>query len=203
MLHYLRRSRMPSLQWRHHERDSVSNHQPHDCLLNRLFGRRSKKTWKLHVTGLCAGNSPVTGEFPAQRASYAENVSIWWRHHVLNNVHSVWRYKLTERHWNWKECSDDAAHSMSHKTFTRFLCVLHTSCCVISYCFIRVIRLPMCCRVASLEFGQSCCTSEVIPKDIINLLLHDHCRRSRMQSLLITATAWILKAFCAFRVDIH
>ena len=23
-----------------------------------------------------------TGEFPAQRASYAENVSIWWRHHV-------------------------------------------------------------------------------------------------------------------------
>ena len=29
----------------------------------------------------CAGNSPVTGEFPAQRASNAENVSIWWRHH--------------------------------------------------------------------------------------------------------------------------
>ena len=23
------------------------------------------------------------GEFPAQRASYAENVSIWWRHHAL------------------------------------------------------------------------------------------------------------------------
>ena len=35
----------------------------------------------LHVTGLCAGNSPGTGEFPAQMASYAENVSIWWRHH--------------------------------------------------------------------------------------------------------------------------
>ena len=29
--------------------------------------RRSKKTSKLSVTGLCAGNSPVTGEFPAQR----------------------------------------------------------------------------------------------------------------------------------------
>ena len=43
---------------------------------------RSKKTSKLRVTGLCAGNSPVTGEFPAQRASNAENVSIWWRHHV-------------------------------------------------------------------------------------------------------------------------
>ena len=41
-----------------------------------------KKTSKLRVTGLCVGNSPVTGEFPAQRASNAENVSIWWRHHV-------------------------------------------------------------------------------------------------------------------------
>ena len=71
-----------SLQWRHKGRDSVSNHQPHDCLLNRLFRRRSKKTSKLRVTGLCAGNSPMTGEFPAQMASNAENVSIWWRHHV-------------------------------------------------------------------------------------------------------------------------
>ena len=43
--------------------------------------RRSKKTSKLRVTGLCARNSPVTGEFPAQMASNAENVSIWWRHH--------------------------------------------------------------------------------------------------------------------------
>ena len=49
-------------------------------LLNRLFGRRSKKTPKLRVTGLCAWNSPATGEFPAQRASNAENVSNWWRH---------------------------------------------------------------------------------------------------------------------------
>ena len=30
---------------------------------------------------LCAGNSPVTCEFPAQMASNAKNVSIWWRHH--------------------------------------------------------------------------------------------------------------------------
>ena len=71
-----------SLQWCHNGRDDVSNHQPHDCLLNRIFRRRSKKTSKLRVTGLCAGNSPVTGEFPAQMASDAENVSIWWRHHV-------------------------------------------------------------------------------------------------------------------------
>ena len=73
-----------TLLWRHNGRDSVSNHQPHGCLLNRLFRRISKKTSKLRVTGLCAGNSPVTGEFPAQMASNAENVSIWWHHYVKN-----------------------------------------------------------------------------------------------------------------------
>ena len=69
------------LQWRHNERDGVSDHQPRDCLFNRLFRRRSKETSKLHVTGLCVGNSPVTDEFSAQRSSNAANVSIWWRHH--------------------------------------------------------------------------------------------------------------------------
>ena len=34
----------------------------------------------LRVTGLCEGNSPGTGEFRAQRASNAENVSIWYKH---------------------------------------------------------------------------------------------------------------------------
>ena len=169
-----------TLQWRHNGRHGVSNHQPHHCLLNRLFGRRSnkisklrlcagnspgpvnsppkgsvtrkmfpfddvimndfdssvdlsassaviyatkcllnimcsrisythysdvimsamasqitslkiaystvyseedKKTSKLRATGLCAGNSLMACELPAQRASNAENVSVWWRHH--------------------------------------------------------------------------------------------------------------------------
>ena len=29
-----------ALQWRHDQIDGVSNHEPHDCLLNRLFIRR-------------------------------------------------------------------------------------------------------------------------------------------------------------------
>ena len=49
-----------SLPWRHNERDGLSNHQRNDCLLKRISRRRSKKTWKLRVTGLCAGNSPET-----------------------------------------------------------------------------------------------------------------------------------------------
>ena len=71
-----------TFQWRHNGNNGVLNHQPHDCLLNCLFRRRSKKTPKLRVTGICEGKSSVTGEFLAQRASNAENVSIWWRHHT-------------------------------------------------------------------------------------------------------------------------
>ena len=98
-----------TLRGRHHGRDGVSNHQPHHFLLNRLFGYRSMKRSKLRVTGLCAGNSPGTAEFLAQMAinaisparcrfqhsrrrlaeklaSNAENVSIWWRHHVFTST---------------------------------------------------------------------------------------------------------------------
>ena len=100
-----------SLQWRHNKRDGVSNHQPHGCLLNRLFRRRSKKTSNFRVIGLCEGNSPVAGEFPAQSASYAENVSIWWRHRVAFWCVTPPHYTETEmssfwwnyHHWlHWK-----------------------------------------------------------------------------------------------------
>ena len=45
-----------TLQWRHNERDGVSNHKPNRCLL----------------------------EFPAQMVSNAENVSIWWSRRVYS-----------------------------------------------------------------------------------------------------------------------
>ena len=96
-----------TLQWRHYGRDGVSNHQPHDCLLNRLFRRRSKKTSKLRVTGFCAGNWPMTGEFPAQMASNAENVSIWWRHHEMTSSGQQRWFETIESHnavyWNGPE----------------------------------------------------------------------------------------------------
>ena len=81
--------RFTTLQSRDNERDGVSSQQPYDYLLKRLSGRRSKKTSKLGDTGLCASNSPVTAEFPAQMASNAENVSIWWRHHDISQF-TVW-----------------------------------------------------------------------------------------------------------------
>ena len=86
-----------TLRWRHNGLDSISNHQPHDCLLNLLSRRRSKKTSKRCVTSLCAGNSPGTGELPAQMASNAENVSICWCHHEC---------LLYNSHWNLNKMAD-------------------------------------------------------------------------------------------------
>ena len=100
-----------ALKWRHNGCDSVSNHQPHDCLLNRLFRRRSKKTSKPRVTGLCEENSPATGKFPSQMVSNAENFSIWWRHHGNPEnkeltEHFWWKKALMEcDYWNQSNCA--------------------------------------------------------------------------------------------------
>ena len=44
-------------------------------------GANQRKQQSSVSLACCEGNSPVTGEFPSQMASYAEDVSIWWRHH--------------------------------------------------------------------------------------------------------------------------
>ena len=69
-----------ALQWRHNEYDDVSNYQHLKCLLNHLYRHKSKKTSKRHISGLCEGNPLMTSGFLSERASNAENVSIWWHH---------------------------------------------------------------------------------------------------------------------------
>ena len=84
--------------------------------------RRSKKTTKLCITGLCAGNSPVTGEFPAQRASNAENVSIWWRHHVSTDWSDTWYHVIVPVHDNamaWKRCSQKLTEPKPQQNTTK------------------------------------------------------------------------------------
>ena len=78
------------LQWCHNGCNDISNHMTHDCLLNCLSRRRTKKTSKLCVSGLCEGNAPVTCEFPTQRSSNMENVSIWWHHDGLKSSQYAW-----------------------------------------------------------------------------------------------------------------
>ena len=93
-----------ALQWPYNGHDDISNHQPHDCLLARLFRRRSKKTSKRRVTGLCAGNWHETAEFLAQMASNAEKcfhlmTSSWYEKPVMCNFDLsmlfVWKYFLS------------------------------------------------------------------------------------------------------------
>ena len=50
------------------------------------------KTPKLRITGLCEGNPPWTVGFPSQRASNADNVSIWWRHLVTRDFAWWWQH---------------------------------------------------------------------------------------------------------------
>ena len=76
------------LQWHHNECDGISNHQHLNCLLNRLIRRRSKKTSKLHATGLYEGNPLVTGGFPSQM----ENISIWWCHNATYWCEVIHKY---------------------------------------------------------------------------------------------------------------
>ena len=76
-----------SLQWRHNGRDSLSNRKPHDCFLNRLFRRRSKKTSKIQVTGLCAGKSPgpvnSPHKWPVARKKFPFDDVIVYIHYVM------------------------------------------------------------------------------------------------------------------------
>ena len=78
--------------WVTHDSDVIMSSMALKSSASRLFAQQFvqaqvKETPKLRVTGLCEGNSLVTGEFPAQRASNAENVSIWWRHHDTTQKH--------------------------------------------------------------------------------------------------------------------
>ena len=134
----------------HHYHDVImgavasQNHQPHDCLFSRLFWRRSKITSKLRVTGLCAGNSPVTGEFTAQMASNAENVSVWWRHHDVK--FSCYQLSMPESQFIGLSRSGPEfiikkqrqKHSMSLCTFWRYSLFIDWADCPVSAPWSRV-----------------------------------------------------------------
>ena len=75
-----------TLQWRHNGYDGVSNHQPHDCLVNRLFRRRSKKTSMLRAIGLCAGIHRKMFPFDDVIMNIFE-IAMWFRLYHGKNFH--------------------------------------------------------------------------------------------------------------------
>ena len=133
-----------SLQWRPNGRDNFSNHQPHDCLLNRLFRRRSKKTSKLRVTGLCVGKSPRTVEFPAQMASNAENVSISWRHHVVPvRVNPSTLQKWWKLNVNWYKLSGLNAIAINTSFMKTYISIYFASIMTSSNGIIFHVNVPL------------------------------------------------------------
>ena len=102
-----------TLQWHDNGRNGISNHQPHDCSLNCLFRYWSKITSKLRDAGLCAGNSPVTGDFPTQMAIPPENACIWWRHNSTPKTRSI---SYSDRHNVFP-----ASHILAHNEMTRLV----------------------------------------------------------------------------------
>ena len=81
-----------TLQWRHDERYVISNTSV--TIVYSTVYSGIKKPSKLRVFGLCAVNSPVTGEFPAQMVSNAENASFWWCLSSLN-ITEEWHHSLS------------------------------------------------------------------------------------------------------------
>ena len=100
-----------SFQWRYNGHDSVSNHQPYDCLLNRL----SKKISKLPVTVLCVGNSPGIGEsphkWPVTRKMFPFDDVIM----ILR--HNQWLYRHL---WKYSPCNKQLQHVLLNRK--RFAC---------------------------------------------------------------------------------
>ena len=85
-----------TLRWRQNGRNSVSNHQPGHCLLSLLFGRRSRKTSKLRVTGLCVGNSPGPvnsphkGPVTRKMFPFDDVIMITWFKFKLHETYLIW-----------------------------------------------------------------------------------------------------------------
>ena len=97
-----------ALQWRHNERDGLSNHRRRGCLLNRLFRRRSQKTSKLRVTGLCEGiqrwpvNSPHKGPVTRKMVPFDDAIMECC---ILGALVQVWRvaYSVPSHYLNHSE----------------------------------------------------------------------------------------------------
>ena len=77
-----------TLPWRHNDHDSVSKSPASRLFTQPFIQTQIKENIKAPRHWPLCGEVTGTGEFPAQRATYAENVSIWWRHHELTRVFS-------------------------------------------------------------------------------------------------------------------
>ena len=171
-----------TLQWRHNERNGVSHPRCLHYLLNCWFRRRSKKTSKKRVTGLCVGNSPRT----KQKACNAENVSIWWRHHgdlaqncIIPSALAIvqqWRYcSLVLNHW----------YRRTRSWLLMFMISGHSGYKLYIYLYFSELLQWRWCQT-----WYDCPSSnDVTPKEIILALIFNRYRISHYNGVIMNAMA--------------
>ena len=144
---------------------------------------RSKKTSKPRVTGLCAGNSPVTGEFHDQRATNAKKVSTWWHHHHMlsNSTEIAFFYWFGESLWLWKimHWNKNCLCLSGHMELPTVIIKPHNLVCHRNEAFDAFCRSP--CVVAGID--MFCCLANVdCTNDMLQLThwLHSTTRRKRL-----------------------
>ena len=81
-----------ALRWRHNGHGGVWNHQPHVCLLKRLFRYRSKKPSKLHVTGFVWGHRWIPRTKGQLRGKYFPLMTSSWNATIILPDSTSWQY---------------------------------------------------------------------------------------------------------------
>ena len=157
-----RKSSVSSLHWRHNDHDGVSNHQPHGCLLNRLFRRRSKKKSKLRVTGLGVGNSPwpvnSPHKGPVTRKMFPFDDVIMVVGFLLAWINQVYCDSAFRHQWIhigsgdvWKS-AQPFTYFVEFNWFADFICVIHDRKTLLStFPCTEQYKRPLCNSVAFLR----------------------------------------------------
>ena len=152
---------------------------------------------------LC-GEFTGTGEFPAQRASYAENVSIWWRHHVWN-IFCHLKPKFLDQ-----EVTTSWLRSLLNKIFI-YACMWHE--CPLSPQGVQLfLNYWLVCLLNQFKFRDKHCellyriTYHWNPEDLImHLCCHWWCWRLSLwhflMTPLMTKLAWLRLRFSMMYVS--
>ena len=106
------------------------------------------------IRGLNEGSRPLftkkTGEFPAQMASCAENVSIWWRHHVMCGD----RINLFPSKWQWQHLAIEPGHMiLSYMVTKQYNSAKIAALCVLVYSLI--LTIGWCYKVVKYNTSQN------------------------------------------------
>ena len=105
-----------ALQWRHNERDGVSNHQPNQCLLNRLFGRRSKKTSEsaslAFVWGIDRGPVNSPHKWPVTRKMFPFDDVIM--EFAYASINALWNEFRKQADYPWSDGAEIASVNQVH-----------------------------------------------------------------------------------------